>query len=55
VNLVVVRTIDLKGVRTTDEKKTSWTSPDEIVAAFRFLASDDAAAITGARIPLHRR
>lgn len=55
VNLVIVRAIDLKGVRLTDEKKTSWTSPEEIVATLRYLASDDAAAITGARLPLFGR
>lgn len=55
VNLVAVKAIDLKGERTTDPKKASWTEPDEIVATFRFLASDDAAAITGARIPLFGR
>lgn len=55
VNLVVVKAIDVDGVRLTDPKKSSWTSPDEIVAALRFLASDEAAAITGARIPLYGR
>ncbi len=55
VNLVVVRSIDEKGQRDGDPKKASWTAPDEIAATFRFLASDDAAAITGARIPLHGR
>jgi NAD(P)-dependent dehydrogenase (short-subunit alcohol dehydrogenase family) len=55
VNVVIVRTIDVKGVRLTDEKKASWTTPEEIVATLRFLASDDAAAITGARIPLYGR
>jgi NAD(P)-dependent dehydrogenase (short-subunit alcohol dehydrogenase family) len=55
VNLVIVKAIDLKGVRLTDPKKTSWTSPDEIVATLRFLASDEAAAISGARIPLYGR
>ena len=39
----------------TDEKKSSWTEPDEIAATLRYLASDDAAAITGARIPLFGR
>jgi NAD(P)-dependent dehydrogenase (short-subunit alcohol dehydrogenase family) len=52
VNLVVVKSIDLTGERLTDPKKSSWTTPDEIAATFRFLASGDAAAITGARIPL---
>lgn len=55
VNLVIVKAIDLHGVRLTDPKKSSWTSPDEIVAALRFLASDEAAAISGARIPLFGR
>jgi len=55
VNLVIVKAIDTEGVRTTDPKKASWTGPDEIAATFRFLASDDAAAITGARIPLNNR
>jgi NAD(P)-dependent dehydrogenase (short-subunit alcohol dehydrogenase family) len=55
VNLVIVKAIDTEGVRTTDPKKASWTAPDEIAATFRFLASDAAAAITGARIPLNNR
>ena len=55
VNLVVVKSIDLKGERLTDPKKSSWTSPDEIVSTLRFLASDEAAPITGARIPLYGR
>ena len=55
VNLVVVRSIDVAGERTSDPKKSSWTTPDEIAETFRFLASDEAAAITGARIPLFGR
>jgi NAD(P)-dependent dehydrogenase (short-subunit alcohol dehydrogenase family) len=55
VNLVVVKAIDVEGVRLTDPKKSSWTSPDEIVAALQFLASDEAAAVSGARIPLYGR
>lgn len=55
VNLVVVKAIDEKGERTTDPKKASWTGPEEIAATFRFLASDDAAATNGARIPLFGR
>jgi len=55
VNVVVVKAIDVDGVRLTDPKKSSWTTPDEIVATLRFLASDQAAAITGARIPLYGR
>jgi NAD(P)-dependent dehydrogenase (short-subunit alcohol dehydrogenase family) len=55
VNLVIVKAIDEQGVRTTDPKKAAWTGPDEIAATLRFLASDDAAAVNGARIPLHNR
>jgi NAD(P)-dependent dehydrogenase (short-subunit alcohol dehydrogenase family) len=55
VNLVIVKTIDEKGERTTDPKKASWTGPDEIAATLRFLASEDAAAVNGARIPLYGR
>jgi NAD(P)-dependent dehydrogenase (short-subunit alcohol dehydrogenase family) len=55
VNLVIVKAIDEHGVRTTDPKKASWTGPDEIAATFRFLASDEAAAVNGARIPLYDR
>jgi NAD(P)-dependent dehydrogenase (short-subunit alcohol dehydrogenase family) len=55
VNLVIVKAIDEQGVRATDPKKASWTGPDEIAATFRFLASDEAAAVTGARIPLNGR
>lgn len=55
VNLVIVKAIDEQRERTTDPKKVSWTTPEEIAAVFRFLASDEAAAITGARIPLFGR
>ena len=55
VNLVIVKAIDETGVRGTDPKKASWTAPEEIAATFRFLASDEAAAVNGARIPLNGR
>jgi NAD(P)-dependent dehydrogenase (short-subunit alcohol dehydrogenase family) len=55
VNLVIVKAIDEQGLRTTDPKKASWTGPDEIAATLRFLASDEAAAVNGARIPLNNR
>jgi NAD(P)-dependent dehydrogenase (short-subunit alcohol dehydrogenase family) len=55
VNLVVVKAIDEKDERTRDPKKAAWTGPEEIAATFRFLATDEAAAITGARIPLNNR
>jgi NAD(P)-dependent dehydrogenase (short-subunit alcohol dehydrogenase family) len=55
VNIVIVKAIDEHGLRATDPKKASWTGPEEIAAVFRFLASDDAAAVNGARIPLNGR
>jgi NAD(P)-dependent dehydrogenase (short-subunit alcohol dehydrogenase family) len=55
VNLVIVKAIDEQDQRGTDPKKASWTGPDEITAVFRFLASDEAATVNGARIPLHNR
>ncbi len=55
VNIVIVKAIDEQGLRATDPKKSSWTGPEEIAATLRFLASDDAAAVNGARIPLHNR
>lgn len=54
-NLVIVKAIDVHGERATDPKKSSWTTPEEIAATLRFLASDDAAAVTGARIALFGR
>ena len=57
VNLVGIRAIDEQHERETapSPKNVSWTTPEEIVAALLFLCSDDAAAITGARIPLDGR
>jgi len=57
VNVVALRAIDEKHERDTgdDPKKAAWTTPEEIAAVFLFLASDDAATINGARIPLDGR
>jgi len=57
VNLVAVRQIDVEHVRERepDAKNAAWTTPEEIVDTFRFLCSDEAAAINGARIPLDGR
>jgi len=54
VNLVAVRAIDTEHVRDTEPnpKTAGWTTPEEIVATLRFLASDAAGRINGARIPL---
>ena len=56
-NLVIVRTIDAKHERESapSPKNASWTAPEEIAHTLLFLASPAAAAITGARIPLHSR
>jgi len=57
VNVVALRAIDEKHERDTgdDPKKAAWTTPEEIAAVFLFLASDDAATVNGARIPLDGR
>jgi NAD(P)-dependent dehydrogenase (short-subunit alcohol dehydrogenase family) len=54
VNLVAVRAIDTEHTRDAEPspKTAAWTTPEEIVATFRFLASDAARTINGARIPL---
>lgn len=57
VNVVAVRQIDTEHAREREPspKNAAWTTPEEVVAAFRHLASDDAGAINGARIPLDGR
>lgn len=55
VNLVWVKTIDVKHERAAqpNAKNAAWTTPEEIVAAFLHLCSDEAGMTTGARIPLY--
>ncbi len=57
VNVVAIKAIDEKHARETDpsSKNTSWTTPEEIAVTIRFLCSDEAAAINGARIALDGR
>jgi NAD(P)-dependent dehydrogenase (short-subunit alcohol dehydrogenase family) len=57
VNVVAVRQIDTEHAREREPspKNAAWTTPEEIVATLRYLASDDAASINGARIPLDGR
>jgi NAD(P)-dependent dehydrogenase (short-subunit alcohol dehydrogenase family) len=54
VNLLRVRSIDVAGERdrTPSAKTASWTTPSEIAAAIRYLCSDEARTVNGARIPL---
>jgi 3-oxoacyl-[acyl-carrier protein] reductase len=56
-NLVMVKTIDAKHERDTEPspKNASWTTPEEIAEVMLFLASEAAATINGARIPLFGR
>jgi NAD(P)-dependent dehydrogenase (short-subunit alcohol dehydrogenase family) len=57
VNVLVGRKIDTDHERETapSPKNAPWTTPQELAATMRFLCSDDAAAITGARIALDGR
>jgi len=54
-NVLQVRTIDAAHERDSapSPKNASWTTPEEIAAAVRFLCSDAAGAVSGARIPLY--
>jgi NAD(P)-dependent dehydrogenase (short-subunit alcohol dehydrogenase family) len=45
-NIIQVKSIDV-------ENKGTGTAPDEIVAAMRYLMSDEAAKVNGARIPVY--
>ena len=57
VNVIAMRAIDEGHERETapSAKNVAWTTPEEAVTAIRFLCSDAAGAITGARIPLDGR
>ncbi len=57
VNVVAIRAIDTEHAREREPspKNANWTTPEEIVATLRYLCSDEAAAINGARIPLDGR
>ena len=57
VNILAARTIDAAHEREREPsaRNAAWTTPEEIVAPMLFLASDEAGAISGARIRLDRR
>ncbi|MFH2104308.1 MAG: SDR family oxidoreductase [Chloroflexota bacterium] len=54
-NLLLAKAIDAKGAKVADPspKNASWTTPDELSAAIRFLLSEEAGTINGAKIPLY--
>jgi NAD(P)-dependent dehydrogenase (short-subunit alcohol dehydrogenase family) len=56
-NVVIVKKIDTEHEREREpsSKNATWTTPEEIADVMRFLCSDEAAAINGARIPLDGR
>jgi NAD(P)-dependent dehydrogenase (short-subunit alcohol dehydrogenase family) len=56
-NILVVRKIDAAHERETapGPKNASWTTPEELVAAMRYLCSDEGSAVNGVRIPLTGR
>lgn len=56
-NILVVRAVDVAHERETEPtaRNAGWTTPEELAAAVRFLCSDAAAAINGARLPLDGR
>lgn len=53
-NLLVVRAIDAKRekVSAPGKENESWSTPEEMTAVVRFLLSDEAGTINGARLPL---
>jgi NAD(P)-dependent dehydrogenase (short-subunit alcohol dehydrogenase family) len=56
-NVLAVRKIDVEHERDSapNPKNASWTTPEELVAAMRYLCSNDAGVVNGARIPLTGR
>lgn len=54
VNWFQVRSIDADAAPGARSARSGWTAPAEIAAAVRWLCTDGAAAVNGARIPLYR-
>jgi NAD(P)-dependent dehydrogenase (short-subunit alcohol dehydrogenase family) len=56
-NVLVVRKIDAAHERDADPspKNATWATPEELVAAMRYLCSDEGSVVNGARIPLTGR
>lgn len=53
-NWLHVRSIDAEAEPGARSARAGWTTPEEIAATVRWLCSDAAAAVNGARIPLYR-
>jgi len=55
VNVLHVRAVDAARDRVTTPgpKNATWTTPEEIAAAVRYLCSEEANRVNGARIPLY--
>jgi NAD(P)-dependent dehydrogenase (short-subunit alcohol dehydrogenase family) len=52
-NVVLIRSLDTPGERAKQpDKITGWVRPEDVAATLLFLCSDEAGAITGARIPV---
>lgn len=52
-NTVLIRALDTPAERAKQpDKKTGWVKPEDVAATLLFLCSDEAGAITGARIPV---
>jgi NAD(P)-dependent dehydrogenase (short-subunit alcohol dehydrogenase family) len=56
-NVILPGTIDTEANRKADPSadRSTWISPDHLAALIRYLASDEAGAITGAAIPVYGR
>jgi NAD(P)-dependent dehydrogenase (short-subunit alcohol dehydrogenase family) len=57
VNVAAARAIDTEHAREREPspKNAAWTTPEEFVALFRYLCTDEAGTINGARIPVDGR
>ena len=55
-NVLLVRRIDVEHERDQNptSENASWTTPEEIAAAVRYICSEEAQVINGARIPLYK-
>jgi NAD(P)-dependent dehydrogenase (short-subunit alcohol dehydrogenase family) len=52
-NVVLIRALDTPAERAKQpDKKTGWVTPEDVAATLLFLCSEEAGAITGARIPV---